>query len=58
MTNNPTTILGVFANRSRELAHGNSGAALAMTLAFVLPIYLTVIGIYGVGEMVRNKIEL
>ena len=54
----PTTVFGVFANRSRELVHGKSGAALALTLAFVLPMYLTVIGIYGVGEMVRNKIEL
>ena len=54
----PTTVFGVFANRSRELVHDKSGAALALTLAFVLPMYLTVIGIYGVGEMVRNKIEL
>ena len=58
MNEYPTTVFGVFASRSRELAHGKSGAALAMTLAFVLPVYLTVIGIYGVGEVVRNKIEL
>ena len=58
MSNEPTTVFGVFANRSRELMHDKSGAALALTLAFVLPMYLTVIGIYGVGEMVRNKIEL
>jgi len=54
----PTTVWGVFAARGRELAKGNSGAALAVTLAFVLPVYLMVIGIYGVGEVVRNKIEL
>ena len=58
MNNEPTTVFGVFANRSRELMHDKSGAALALTLAFVLPMYLTVIGIYGIGEMVRNKIEL
>lgn len=54
----PTTLWDVFANRSRELAKGSSGAALAVTLAFVMPIYLMIIGIYGVGEVVRNKIEL
>ena len=54
----PTTVWGVFADRSRDLAKGKSGAALAVTLAFVMPIYLVVIGIYGVGEFVRDKIEL
>ncbi|MBR3687699.1 MAG: hypothetical protein IKL85_01360 [Lentisphaeria bacterium] len=54
----PISIWGVFKARSNELAKGNSGAALAVTLSFVMPIYLMVIGIYGVGEVVRNKIEL
>ena len=54
----PTTVWGVFRARSGELAKGNSGAALAITLAFVMPVYLMVIGIYGVGEVVRNKIQL
>lgn len=59
MTNRyPTTVWGVFANRGRALATDSSGAVLALTLSFVLPIYLMVIGIYGVGEVVRNKIEL
>ena len=53
-----TSVWQVFTARGRELAEGSSGAALALTLAFVLPVYLTVIGIYGVGEVVRNKIEL
>ena len=59
MTNtHPTTIWGVFKARSNELARGTSGAALAITLSFVMPVYLMVIGIYGVGEIVRNKIEI
>ena len=58
MNENPTTILGVLRSRTCELAKGSSGAVLALTLAFFLPIYLTVIGIYGIGEVVRNKIEL
>ena len=59
MTNNiPTSMWGVFKARNSELAKGNSGAALAITLSFVMPIYLMVIGIYGVGEVVRNKIEI
>lgn len=59
MTNTlPTSVWGVFKARSTELAKGNSGAALAITLAFVMPIYLMVIGIYGIGEVVRNKIEI
>lgn len=59
MTNRyQTTVWQVFLSRGNELAKGNSGAALALTLAFFLPVYLTVIGIYGVGEVVRNKIEL
>ncbi len=53
----PTT-WSVFTGRCRELATDNKGAALAVTLAFVMPIYLLVIGIYGIGEVVRNKIEL
>ena len=52
------TIWTVFSGRCRELAIDSKGAALAVTLAFVMPIYLLVIGIYGVGEVVRNKIEL
>ena len=51
-------ITDVFVSRLKELACDNKGAALAITLAFVMPVYLMVIGIYGVGEMVRNKIEL
>ena len=59
MTNDlPTSVWGVFRARSSELAKGTSGAALAVTLSFVMPIYLMVIGIYGVGEVVRNKIEI
>ena len=59
MTNDlPTSIWGVFKARNKELAKGTSGAALAVTLSFVMPIYLMVIGIYGVGEVVRNKIEI
>ena len=54
---NPT-IWTVFSGRCRELATDSKGAALAITLAFVMPIYLLVIGIYGIGEVVRNKIEL
>ena len=54
---NPT-MLTVFSGRCRELATDSKGAALAITLAFVMPIYLLVIGIYGIGEVVRNKIEL
>lgn len=54
----PTSMWGVFKARNSELAKGNSGAALAITLSFVMPIYLMVIGIYGVGEVVRNKIEI
>ena len=52
------TVAQVFLSRLTELGRGRSGAALAITLAFVMPVYLTVIGIYGVGEVVRNKIEL
>lgn len=51
-------ISDVFVGRLHELVHDNKGAALAITLAFVMPVYLMVIGIYGIGEMVRNKIEL
>ena len=51
-------ITDVFVSRIKELICGNKGAALAITLSFVMPVYLMVIGIYGVGEMVRNKIEL
>ncbi len=52
------TIFTVFAGKCRELATDTRGAALAITLAFVMPVYLLVIGIYGIGEVVRNKIEL
>ena len=54
---NPT-VLSVFTGRCRELVIDSKGAALAITLAFVMPVYLLVIGIYGIGEIVRNKIEL
>ena len=54
----PVTVIGVFIGRCRELFADSKGAALAITLAFVMPIYLLVIGIYGIGEVVRNKIEL
>ena len=54
---NPT-VLSVFTGRCRELVSDSRGAALAITLAFVMPVYLLVIGIYGIGEIVRNKIEL
>ena len=53
-----TTVFSVFTGRCRELASDSKGAALAITLAFVMPVYLLVIGIYGIGEIVRNKIEL
>lgn len=52
------TVFTVFTGKCRELAVDSKGAALAITLAFVMPIYLLVIGIYGIGEVVRNKIEL
>ena len=52
------TVFTVFSGRCRELISDSKGAALAITLAFVMPIYLLVIGIYGIGEVVRNKIEL
>ena len=51
-------VTDVFLSRLRELVCDNKGAALAITLAFVMPVYLMVIGIYGIGEMIRNKIEL
>jgi hypothetical protein len=53
-----TTIYSVFIDRMRDLAVGTHGAALAISLAFIMPIYLLVIGVYGIGEVVRNKIEL
>lgn len=52
------TVFTVFSGKCRELASDSRGAALAITLAFVMPIYLLVIGIYGIGEVVRSKIEL
>ena len=52
------TVFTVFSGKCRELVSDSKGAALAITLAFVMPIYLLVIGIYGIGEVVRNKIEL
>lgn len=52
------TVFTVFSGKCRELVSDSRGAALAITLAFVMPIYLLVIGIYGIGEVVRNKIEL
>lgn len=58
MRQSGTTICGVFADKCRSLAKDSSGAALAITLAFVAPLYLTVIGIYAIGEIVRNKIEI
>ncbi|MCQ2380139.1 MAG: pilus assembly protein TadG-related protein [Victivallaceae bacterium] len=52
------TMWSVFFGRCRLLAAGEDGAVLALTLAFVMPIYILVIGIYGVGETIRAKIEL
>ena len=52
------TVFTVFSGKCRELISDSKGAALAITLAFVMPISLLVIGIYGIGEVVRNKIEL
>ena len=52
------TVFTVFSGKCRELVSDSKGAALAITLAFVMPIYLLVIGIYGIGEVVRSKIEL
>ena len=52
------TVFTVFSGKCRELVSDSRGAALAITLAFVMPIYLLVIGIYGIGEVVRSKIEL
>ena len=54
----PTNIFGVFLGRCGLLCRGSDGAALAITLAFMLPVSILFIGIYGVGEVVRNKIEL
>ena len=54
---NPT-VFTIFCGKCRELFSDSKGAAAAITLAFVMPVYLLVIGIYGIGEIVRNKIEL
>ena len=51
-------VLKVFFQRCALLCKGNDGAALAITLAFMLPVCILFIGIYGVGEIVRQKIEL
>lgn len=51
-------MFGVLRAKVRELALGDKGSALALTLAFLLPTYLVVIGIYGVSETVHRKIEL
>ena len=50
-------VLKVFFQRCALLCKGNDGAALAITLAFMLPVCILFIGIYGVGEIVRQKIE-
>jgi len=52
------TVFSVFISRCRDLGTETRGVALAATLAFFAPIYLIVVGIYGVGEIVRYKIEL
>lgn len=41
-----------------SLCRDSDGAALAITLAFMLPVCILFVGIYGIGEVVRNKIEL
>lgn len=52
------TVLSVFLGRCHDLGTETKGVALAATLAFFAPIYLVVVGIYGIGEIVRYKIEL
>ena len=42
----------------RDLVFGEQGGALAVTLAFLLPVYLFILGIYAVSETIRRKIEL
>lgn len=53
-----TSVLDIFRLKCRELVWGERGSALALTLAFLLPVYLFAIAIYGVSETVRRKIEL
>ena len=52
------SVLSIFLERCGLLYSNCDGAALAITLAFMLPVSILFIGIYGVGELVRNKIEL
>ena len=52
------SVLSIFLERCGLLYSNCDGAALAITLAFMLPVSILFIGIYGVGEIVRNKIEL
>ena len=54
----PRGIWGVFLERCGLLCSSSDGAALAITLAFMLPASILFVGVYGVGELVRNKIEL
>lgn len=51
-------ILNVFMSKCGSLCRDSDGAALAITLAFMLPVCILFVGIYGIGEVVRNKIEL
>ena len=53
-----TGILNVFMSKCGSLCRDSDGAALAITLAFMLPVCILFVGIYGIGEVVRNKIEL
>ena len=53
-----TGVCDIFRMKCRDLVSGEQGSALALTLAFLLPVYLFAIAIYGVSETVRRKIEL
>lgn len=54
----PPNVMSVFLKRCELLGKSSDGAALAITLAFMLPVCILFIGVYAVGELVRNKIEL
>lgn len=53
-----TGVRDIFWLKCHDLVSGEEGSALALTLGFLLPVYLFAIAIYGVSETVRRKIEL
>lgn len=52
------TVAQVFRERLRGLAVGTDGSALALTLAFLVPVYFLALGLYAVVETAHRKIEL